>query len=821
MSAWVNYDSVISQLVAAGLVLDKDINVDNRWQTWRVEGEDRERRGRSILKEWTSSKGDSFVVGLAGVWHGNSFDQIKIEIEKRQGERDLSADELKAMAAARKAMLKEAEAAQKAQAKRAAEWAGIVWQHSQPVTKHDYLTRKQIQPHGTRQLGAIDPALLPGLDPDNAERLKRAAGSLLVPMHDTAGNIQGLQCIGKMKTFWPTGMAMSSTFGLLGPLPRSGILILTEGFATAASLREATGYPVAYAFSANNLGKAAKALRKAAPGTKILIAADDDYLTDGNPGATAAAQAAAEVTLCDWLKPDFLDDAGQDRRAGRKLTDFNDLAVGTGVPLILAHQVHAKLDALGWRDGAGVAQGAGVLPRGGGGEGSAMVSRLTIDEAVARYVGTYGFGGDMLFDEQERRLVHKKDVVNLLPRHGWDALKDHSAWRVVRDTEVGFDPTEQDASIKCNLFRGWPSEPVAGKCEALLDLLRYQCSNEGNADELFRWVLNWLAYPVQHRGAKMQTALVFHGGQGTGKSRFFEAYGSMFGPYFRVLGQEALEDKFNSDWAGQKMFILADEVMARQEMYHVKNRLKGFITGDSIRVNPKNLAAHTERNHMNIVFLSNERFPLVLEPDDRRFVVVYVPPKLSDDFFQDVNAEIAAGGVAALQHYLLNLDLGDFKPWTKPPMTKAKSDLIELGRSSEERFVEEWIALEMESPDGKTLPFGPCLGSHLYRAYELWCERHGERKRGAKDLISCVGKRHGWQAGESRATWTDLHDRSIKKRKMVVPSPGDLAEALKKSPMPEDRWTGAHVYPQPEGSTLAEWLTTGYLAFAQAMGIEP
>ena len=127
MSSWVNYDHVIGQLQDAGLILDREVVPNNAWQKWRVEGEDKERRGRSILKEWTSGKGDTFIVGLAGVWHGNHFDQIKIEIPKRSGEREIDAEELKAMTAARKAVLKEAEASAKAQAKRAAEWAGIVW----------------------------------------------------------------------------------------------------------------------------------------------------------------------------------------------------------------------------------------------------------------------------------------------------------------------------------------------------------------------------------------------------------------------------------------------------------------------------------------------------------------------------------------------------------------------------------------------------------------------------------------------------------------------------------------------------------------------
>jgi putative DNA primase/helicase len=302
----------------------------------------------------------------------------------------------------------------------------------------------------------------------------------------------------------------------------------------------------------------------------------------------------------------------------------------------------------------------------------------------------------------------------------------------------------------------------------------------------------------------MHSTIVLHGPQGTGKSRFFEAYAQIFGAYSRVLGQEALEDKFNADWAEKKLFILADEVLARADMYHIKNRLKGFITGDTIRVNPKNVAAHNEKNQMNIVFLSNERQPLVLENDDRRHLVVWVPPKLPDAFFAAVNTEIDNGGVAALHHYLLNLDLGDFKPWTRPPMTKAKGDLVELSASSEDRFVKEWLAGQIDGPQGDALPVCPCLGSHLFVEYSRWCEANGERRRGSKDLISLVGKQPGWRAGTSVQTRESLSGGGVKNRKMVIPPEfsvvGDLAR---------DRYT-----------SQTEWLTAGFFAFANAAGLD-
>ena len=162
--------------------------------------------------------------------------------------------------------------------------------------------------------------------------------------------------------------------------------------------------------------------------------------------------------------------------------------------------------------------------------------------------------------------MHKDDVLNLLPPRSWDLLKGHADRRVVYDHEVGFDSSGDDKSILCNLYLGLDSIPKEGSCVALLDLLQYLCSMEPDTEALYEWILKWLAYPLQNPGAKMATALVIHGPQGTGKSRFFEAVAKIYGRYSVVIGQEALEDKFNADWVSAKLFVIGDEVQARSEL---------------------------------------------------------------------------------------------------------------------------------------------------------------------------------------------------------------------------------------------------------------
>ena len=112
---------------------------------------------------------------------------------------------------------------------------------------------------------------------------------------------------------------------------------------------------------------------------------------------------------------------------------------------------------------------------------------------------------------------------------------------IVQPSQIVFDPTETCSRDCINLFTGLPMMPVEGDCGYLLHLLHHLLSESADTAqgvaEVLSFVLNWLAYPLQHPGAKMATALVIHGPQGTGKNLFFEAYARIFGEYAAVIGQ--------------------------------------------------------------------------------------------------------------------------------------------------------------------------------------------------------------------------------------------------------------------------------------------
>ncbi|MDD0817198.1 DUF5906 domain-containing protein [Curvibacter sp. HBC28] len=760
-----NYDDVLAQLQGAGLLVDSlDVG---RLRRVKVEG-DKEKRGWYLLHEMRLDNGDDLIVGTYGVWRGNENHSTKVELRKQ----DLSQDQKASLRKRLEEDRRRVEAERKADAERAAQAAGKAWRRYSEQGECDYLARKGIRGHGVRYT---------------------AEGSIVIPMLDVMGGIHGLQIIRsstsrKMaKEYWPTGLVKKGHFHMLGmPGP---IILVAEGYATAASLHEASGLPVAVAFDAGNLGPVSEALHKRYKTAKLLICADDDqtqkcqvegcrqrvWVADGpicphcgqphragNAGITSASAAAMSVGGA-WMAPAFADLAAV-RQAwmdkGTKLNDFNDLHLAEGLHVVRS-QVETRLLALGWRLAPAALRISAKQGEGDKPERDPLKPIDSLDELLDRYALVYGQGGTV-FDHQEHVLVALSDMRDAcLTRNLHREWAEHPDKKLVRVSEVGFDPACTDPNIHCNLWSGWPTTPQAGRCENLLALLQYMCAEDSRPDQLYTWVLRWLAYPIQHPGAKMKTTLVIHGPQGTGKNMFFEAIMDIYGRYGRVIDQSAIEDKFN-DWASRKLFLIADEVVARSDLYHIKNKLKAFITGEWIRINPKNMAAYEERNHVNMVFLSNEAMPVVLEEDDRRHTVIWTPEKLSPEFYQGIKAEIDNGGVAALHDYLLHLDLGDFGPATLPPMTDAKRELVDLSKDSPSRFVQAFESGDIDGFPAKTSSVGlllPALSTDLYTLYTVWCGRVGLKALNLPKFSNALMRKHKARTDRKRYSIDGTSDK--------------------------------------------------------------
>ena len=160
---------------------------------------------------------------------------------------------------------------------------------------HPYLKAKGIKPLTLRQEGKL----------------------LVVPMYCEAGlvNYQTIAPDGAKR--FRTGGRKKGAYWPVGGLKVGEPLLVCEGVATGITLYMVTGNAVACAMDCGNLLPVARSLRARHPGINIVICADNDHQTDGNPGITAGKAAAAAVGgRCIW--PEFPE--------GAEGTDFNDLA---------------------------------------------------------------------------------------------------------------------------------------------------------------------------------------------------------------------------------------------------------------------------------------------------------------------------------------------------------------------------------------------------------------------------------------------------------------------------------------------------------------
>lgn len=148
-----------------------------------------------------------------------------------------------------------------------------LWRTAKPASNdHPYLIRKGVPAYGLRLL----------------------RDQLLVPARDIEGRLHSMQFIGPDggKRFLTGGRIAGCYYAIGRP---DDALLLAEGYATAATLHQATGRAVAVCFASGNLGAVARALRSKFPRLRLVVCADNDAATAGNPGLTAAREAARAV----------------------------------------------------------------------------------------------------------------------------------------------------------------------------------------------------------------------------------------------------------------------------------------------------------------------------------------------------------------------------------------------------------------------------------------------------------------------------------------------------------------------------------------------
>lgn len=214
--------------------------------------------------------------------------------------------------------IREAQRARDAERERqhavAAETVESIWASAAGAEEgHPYLARKGVLAHGIR--------------------ITRD-GRLVAPLYTEDGKLSSLQYIDHAggKLYHPGG-AVGGRFWVLGTFDEPGAVYVAEGFATAATVHEATGRPCVVSYSASNLVPVVGIWReKLGALAEIVIVADNDASGVGQRYAEqASAKFGARVVV-----PPELGDANDYRAAGGDLAALlapprSDLATRLGV----------------------------------------------------------------------------------------------------------------------------------------------------------------------------------------------------------------------------------------------------------------------------------------------------------------------------------------------------------------------------------------------------------------------------------------------------------------------------------------------------------
>ncbi|EMD0638889.1 toprim domain-containing protein [Salmonella enterica] len=315
-----------------GIECNDEIIADGVIHRFRVHGD---KRGRK--NGWYTLHYDQWPTATYGCHKRFPDQQFTWKLSGEQ--RELTPEELaerQRYAAQKKAEREKAEIERNAKAKVK---AAKLWNEAVPCSAHEYLAAKQVKSWGLR----VGPWHI--WDEDARQYVKITDKALLIPMMDRDRNIHSLQAIipasdvtdeEDLTKFFLPGGAKREKFYIIGqPQTHNGktVFILAEGYATAASVHEATGHAVAVCFDVGNLQLVAKliALKMMERGDPVLIivAADNDRWTTqpvNNPGVTKGRQTAAEL---DGLVavPQFVSLEGRP-------TDFNDLHVREGIDAV-------------------------------------------------------------------------------------------------------------------------------------------------------------------------------------------------------------------------------------------------------------------------------------------------------------------------------------------------------------------------------------------------------------------------------------------------------------------------------------------------------
>lgn len=267
-----------------------------------------------------------------------------------------------------------------------------------------------------------------------------------------------------------------------------------------------------------------------------------------------------------------------------------------------------------------------------------------------------------------------------------------------------------------------------------------------------KWLKAWMAYKVQNPSVVPKVAVLITSEPGGGKGTLAFLMREMLGPSnCATIKREELENRFNSRWIG-KLFVLADEVISRDNQKDISEMLKVLVDADKVELEGKYRDQREVKNRLAWMFASNDTTaPLTVDKNDRRYSVFSNHDSLPPDYanmlrscFQSDNTP-APEFVEEMRGYfaeLLSIQV-DRNYVSTPYENESRALLIEANKPAHDLFCEhvneagvdellDYVVQHTAFHLGKTRhewDFGAdgIATNVLHTCYQEFCKRIGAR----------------------------------------------------------------------------------------------
>jgi hypothetical protein len=174
---------------------------------------------------------------------------------------------------------------------------------------------------------------------------------------------------------------------------------------------------------------------------------------------------------------------------------------------------------------------------------------------------------------------------------------------------------------RLNLWCGWGVEPQRGDWSLMRSHIEEVISHRD--EQTAAYILNWLAWAVQHPDERAEVALALLGKRGTGKGVLGNAMCRIFGQHaIHISSADHLGGRFNAHLR-DACLLFADEAYWPGDK-GAEGTLKRLITEPDLFIEPKGRDAVQIRNMLHVLMGSNENWVVPAGEHERRFAVFNV-----------------------------------------------------------------------------------------------------------------------------------------------------------------------------------------------------